>query len=171
MSTPKEWRPTDSLEDYFGHLDKRVGHQERSTSITTARDLLGPGFGPHATQLLDWNSTTGRFNGMWFTDNALNSPGPGAFLGWSVASVDGHTVQVAVSHDDDPGAAGVIWLRRVHGHLGQAPVFTPWEQVHPDPGRVPPGATVFIGTGAALPAGWAESAVVAPVGLRAIRKS
>lgn len=81
-------------------LEKRVLHEERRPQIRTAADLLGPGFGPYAVQISDWNAEETTFNGLWWSEaGALNSPDPAKqWMGNSEGNSDGtgteHVVEV-----------------------------------------------------------------------------
>jgi hypothetical protein len=171
VSTPKGHVPLQTGVDVIRDLSRAVMNQERRPEIKKASDLLGPGFGSYAKQLLDWNSPSARFNGFWATSDALNGPTEtGKFMGLSIATADGHVAQVAIEHAHDAADPNRVYARRVHLHASQAIAYTPWEQVHPAPTGVPGGAVVFLETTATLPSGWEESAATAPAGLRAIRK-
>lgn len=171
MSTPKGHTPIETGLDTVREMSRAISNQERRPQIRQAKDLLGPGFGATATELLDWNSSTARFNGFWFSVDALNGPTlTGRYLGLTVASSSGEVTQLAISHDLGTLTGNRIYSRRLHTQDSQAAAYSPWEQVHPSPSGVPSGAVVFIATTAALPSGWVESTATPPSGLRAIQK-
>jgi hypothetical protein len=170
MTTPKGHAPVETAFDMFRDISRTLVGQERRPQVTNARDLLGPGFGATATELLDWNSASARFNGFWSSVDALNGPtATGRYLGLSIASADGQVTQVAIAHDSGVLVGNPIYVRRLHTRESQAAQYTTWELVNPV-AEVPVGAVVFLPTASPLPAGWGESATTAPSGTRAIRR-
>ena len=151
MTTPKDHRPVITGDDMLRGFEKRLGHEERRPRIGKASDLLGPGFAPHAVQLLDWNSPTARFNGLWFSEDALNAPTPvGVYVGMTIAAQQGHGTQIATTHTTPM----VLWMRTLHTHPAQAPSYSPWEQVAPAPAPYMTGMMIGWPTAALVPAGW-----------------
>lgn len=131
MSTPKDHAPIVTGFDTVRDLSRSLTSQERRPDIKRPHDLLGPGFGPHATQLLDWNSPTARFSGFWMSTDAANGPTPaGKFMGLSIATPDGHVAQIAIDHQHHPDEPNRIYVRRIHQHANQALAFTAWEPVN-----------------------------------------
>jgi hypothetical protein len=154
MSTPKDWRPVVDGDDWMRGQEKRMAHEERRPRLTSPRDLLGPGFAPYAVRLLDWNSPAARFNGMWVSEEALNQPGPGTWLGLSVGTVDGHVMQMAVSHPHGIADPHEVWMRRMHTHAAQAPTYSPWERVVPPADVTPVGTVNYLPLIVPVPTGW-----------------
>jgi len=58
-------------DDWMRRIEKRLMHEERRPQIRTASDLMGPGLGPKAVQLFDWNDDITLFNGFFWSE-----PGP-----------------------------------------------------------------------------------------------
>lgn len=148
MTTPKGWRPVIDGDDWMRHMEKSVMHEERRPRIQQASDLLGPGMGPHAMALEDWNAPEAQFNGFWLADNARHGPNPnGLFLGVTIAGTT-HITQLAFAHDDE-GASQPVFSRQIHSHVAR-PVFQKWRQINP---RMV-GMMVMIPNGLTLPDGW-----------------
>lgn len=64
-----------TFNDWQHDLEKRQLSQERRPVIRSAADLMGPGLGPTAVQLVDWNDDATAFNGLYFSEpGALNGP-------------------------------------------------------------------------------------------------
>lgn len=69
------WNQPTSAKDYFRDVDKNLDRQERRPVVRRASDLLGPGFGPYAQVVGDWNEDTAAFTGFFYSEpGALNSP-------------------------------------------------------------------------------------------------
>jgi hypothetical protein len=126
MPTPQDHPIPVTMQDWMRGHEKRVMHQERRPQIKKASDLLGPGFAPTATHILDWNSEEARFNGFfWSSDEADNVPdevGPWAWLGLTI-STGHHGQQITWSHG---GTEYTTYHRHFHVHSNQMPVFGEW---------------------------------------------
>lgn len=155
MTTPKGNRPVVGADDWMRSVEKRVGAEERRPRIVKASDLLGPGFGPYAVELADWNSSTARLNGLWVSSDAANAPtDTGVYAGLTVCAQEGHGMQLAASHDGDQA---VLYARQVHTHEAQAPSYSVWTRVGPPDPSVPDlplGAMTGWSTSIGVPAGW-----------------
>ena len=135
----------------FERMSKELLREERRPRVTSASDLLGPGFAPWAVQVQNWSGEVARRNGLFYgLEGAEASPEAGAkFLGVTVASTDGHAMQLLVSHGMmDPGPERV-YVRSMHTHANQIPEFTAWTPV-----GVPVGGVVEWPATAPLPQGW-----------------
>jgi hypothetical protein len=145
----RDWRPVVGHGDWMRSMEKRVGSQERRQEVRKASDLLGPGLGPYAVALDDWNSPAARFNGLWFSVDAVNAPTPtGTYLGSTVATQEGAALQEAVRHD---GPRTEVWLRHVTSRISGVPLYGSWELVHP--ARMT-GEMVQWPSAVTVPAGW-----------------
>lgn len=125
MGTPTNWSHPEDLSTWMRHQEKRVMHESRRPQISQASDLLGPGFGPQATYLSDWNAEEARFNGFFYSDgDATNAPtsDPEVWLGLVISSGE-HVQQVAWAH----GGSSEVYQRAVHIHSNQMPVYATWE--------------------------------------------
>src|SRR6478735_2775848 len=59
---------------WMSDVDRRLTQQARR-GASSAAGILGPGLGPHATLVADWNSETATFNGIFYSEvDALNGP-------------------------------------------------------------------------------------------------
>jgi hypothetical protein len=76
------------FESWMRQVEKRGNRANRRRQISKASDLLGPGFGPTATQIDDWSSDTAAFTGQfWGPAGTLNSPDSGsAWIGNTLSS-------------------------------------------------------------------------------------
>lgn len=150
MSTPKDWRPVITGEDWMRDREKRSAHEERRPQISSAADLLGPGFGAYAVPITDWNDEGTLFNGFWDADDALNAPNAGShYLGLSISTVEGHTSQVAFSH-----SGSSIFFRQVHAHDIGPRTYGTWLRVAPVTSAMSPGSMMGWPAAAATPGGW-----------------
>lgn len=86
------WPTTTDADGWMRKMEKRVNREQRRRTVTEASDLMGPGLGPFAIQILDWNGEETFFNGFFFSSpGALNSPnGLLWWMGQSIATPDGH---------------------------------------------------------------------------------
>ncbi len=127
MATPNNWPQAQGLGDWMRGQEKRMMREERRPRVQSASDLLGPGFGPHATTVTDWNSEAARFNGFFHSDgSASNTPAP-AVVAWHglTVSVGNHGVQMLWSH-----ATPVrTFVRNFHIHELSTPTYGPWQEV------------------------------------------
>lgn len=126
MASPKGHPVPQTMDDWMRSQEKRTMHEERRPRVATAQDLLGPGFGPRATRISDWNVEEARFNGFfWSTGDALNTPAANYMAWMGLAITTGHhTVQVLWSHGSAPTLA---FTRQIHVHANEMPSFMPWE--------------------------------------------
>lgn len=91
MPSPTNWpHPDDDPELYLRHQEKRIANEQRRPMVRKASDILGPGFAPFATQLIDWNADEAAFNGYFWSDTgALNTPvgvGVSVWMGITISS-------------------------------------------------------------------------------------
>lgn len=97
MGTEK--RAITDFEDWMTNVQRRATQQERRVVPTSASDLLGPGFGPTGTQILDWNEEEPSFNGFfWSPVGAINSPN--SELEWA---------GVTIAKDERIGGIQKVW--------------------------------------------------------------
>lgn len=131
MSTPRGTRISTSMGDWVTDQNKRTAHEARRPQIRRASDLLGPGFGPHAILLTDWNSEEATFNGFFYSDpGALHAPdGTNIFLGLVIGSPTGHGIQQAFSHPALGGPPMTRWVRSFHTHGTETPLFSTWASI------------------------------------------
>lgn len=113
--------------DLLGSYNRRLRQQERRPSVTTAAEILGPGFGPTATQVLDWSSEDAVFGGFFWSDvGALNSPDTAKrWIGIVLAEDDrlAGVQRIWTHRDSDPPREYVRrWSYDLVGNL----TFTAW---------------------------------------------
>lgn len=77
------WRTEVDAEDYFGHQKKKLDIADRRPLIRRASDLVGPGIGPHARPLTNFNDILATFNGYYASEQGAENtpPGAGPFVG------------------------------------------------------------------------------------------
>lgn len=69
------WRIPTDFTMWVQQTDKRMMRQERRPAITNATQILGPGAGPFAVLLNDWNEEGATFNGTFYSEpGAVNAP-------------------------------------------------------------------------------------------------
>lgn len=108
--------------DWMRNVEKRMAHEERRPRITSAQELLGPGFSPYAVETQDWNADELTFNGFWYsTPGALHSPDPTNskyYMGYTEGNGDGWGIQYADEYrplaGDDMAWAPQQWMRRFY---------------------------------------------------------
>src|SRR6478752_56618 len=137
--------------DWARGLEKRLLHEERRPAVSTAADIMGPGLGPFAVQLFDWNIDEATFNGMWFSEpGALNAPSVSDYwAGYSVGSDVGYGIQVVTQYRERVGETPSDWepnrfVRRFYTPLaGVQRSYSGWRRLNEQglPGSPgPPGA-------------------------------
>lgn len=73
--TPRNGPVEETMSSWMRGQEKRVMREARRPQIKQATDLLGPGFGPQAIPLTDWNAEEARFNGFFTSEEtAANTP-------------------------------------------------------------------------------------------------
>lgn len=132
MGGANSWRIPHTASDLIGGMNKRILHEERRPLIRSASDLLGPGLGPTAVQLLDWNDESTEFNGIfWSLAGAQNSPDPAsAWMGTSFTNDDGYGYQELTEFRDaiNQGEAPQQWIRTFSG-AGGIRAYGTWSKV------------------------------------------
>jgi hypothetical protein len=150
---------TDAVEA-FRQNEKRLAHQERRPMVKQASDILGPGIGPFAVEIENWNVPDATFNGFfWTSPGGTGAPDTTHYwIGQTTASEDGFGLQrVFTFHDSaffpprqafrqfyDPGNGNVSFGAWVSG-IGLADGDT-FSSVGDATGR---GAAVINGDGTA----------------------
>lgn len=135
MAGTNSWRPVVTSTDWVQQLEKRLLNEERRPQIAAASDLLGPGAGPYAVQIWDWNSDEGAFNGIFFSDPSdgqINSPDDVKhWLGETFGTDDGNGFQRLTVYRTEPiGGTGDWTVYRRRFYLppdGEVRVYGPWE--------------------------------------------
>jgi hypothetical protein len=81
--------------DWMRDVEKRVLHEERRPTIRTASDLMGPGLGPYAVEVMDWNGPETAFNGFYYSEpGAINSPDSTKYwMGFTEGNTSGYGLQ------------------------------------------------------------------------------
>lgn len=126
MSTPKDWRIAEGLDDWMRGQEKRVAHEERRPRIARAQDLMGPTLAPTAVEVSDWSGPETMFNGLIYSKpGALHAPDSSNWwMGTTIAQADGYGVQEAY---DFRGASSPVPLyTRRFSMVGGTRVFSPW---------------------------------------------
>lgn len=128
--TPTNWSVVDNAEDWFRQQEKRGMHEARRPRVTSASDLLGPGFAPFAVPLLDWNAPETNFNGFFFSEpGAANSPdNTKTWIGLVIVTPTGHGLQQVWSHDTS-GSAPLHYVRTSHTHVLEMTSYSAWAAV------------------------------------------
>lgn len=135
MSTRPQ--PTD-YQGWMRAAERRMTSQERRPHPSVASDLLGPGIGPTAVEISDWNSDVIGFNGFFFSQpGAINSPDTTKhWLGFSLADTNGIGYQRIMVYRDPvsegtsnpfPAWPGVIYTRSFYAADGSARAYSAWK--------------------------------------------
>lgn len=143
----QSWRIPIDFSSWMTQIEKRVMRVERRPAITNATQLLGPGAGPYAVLLNDWNDEAGTFNGVFYSEpGAANAPPPtydeadDTTWRWWIGETFGyqdeddqrwgtqHLTRARVSGDVG-GASPVSWTeyRRRFFSQGGLVAYTAWE--------------------------------------------
>jgi hypothetical protein len=122
------------FESWMRQVEKRGNRANRRRQVSKASDLLGPGFGPTATQIDDWNSDTAAFNGQfWGPPGTANSPdGSFAWIGQTITSDLLNGIQRAYRFID----AGVTqeYVRRFRADTSGVRIYEAWVPTETDTG-------------------------------------
>lgn len=112
----------------FGQSEKRLEQLERRRGIKSAREILGPGYGPYAIYTDNFNRADCRFTGVFFTEAGTNTPDPSSAL-WlmrTTSTQNGHGVQHAFRvRPTDGGYAE--YVRSFYPISGMT-TYTQWEE-------------------------------------------
>lgn len=132
MGGQSSGRQTITTDDWMRRIEKRLMHEERRPQIRTASDLMGPGLGPKAVQLFDWNDDITLFNGFFWSE-----PGPAQhspdntkhWMGYNVVNLNGNGYQRVYEYRDATDTSTVAtWVRRFRTPPGLSRVFEAWVQ-------------------------------------------
>lgn len=147
MAVVNNWRYVETFDDWMRMIEKRLMHEERRPSVTTASDIMGPGLGPHAVEVRDWNDDVTLFNGIFFSEpGSINSPDDNkAWIGESQATESGYGLQTVWDYQSGvyppqmmvrtftPEAVFGDWVPFVSGSGGGGSfggvVWGPWQPV------------------------------------------
>lgn len=132
-----ENKQIDGFAAWRTHTDKRLLRQERAPRFYHASDLLGPGFGPTATELLDWNADEAAFNGFfWSLADSLHSPNNAVQWAGLAIAEDENIRGVQVVWQAEPGNAPAMFVRRWDEAVDEGRSYTPWRPAAGDGGAI-----------------------------------
>lgn len=96
MAGTTNHRTPQNMNDWMRQIERRLLRQEKRPTIRNAADLMGPGIGPRAVMIRDWNSTEPTFNGFWVSPpGSLNTPDTNEWwTGISISSDGEYGIQV-----------------------------------------------------------------------------
>lgn len=99
MSSQGGWRFETDAVDYFGNQKKKLDVADRRPVVRRAADLVGPGIGPEAVRLPDFDGQLASLNGLYSAEaNTPNAPVLNErFVGYVVADSELGGVQVFTS--------------------------------------------------------------------------
>lgn len=119
-------RPITDMDGWMRDKERRTTRQERRPAPRTAQELLGPGIGPSAILVADWNDDVTTFNGMFYSQvGAINTPDPThAWIGLSLVDADGNGLQRVQRYGADVG--GSVMKRGFSSPTGSTRVYTAW---------------------------------------------
>lgn len=118
------WSTPEDMGTWMGDQKRQVDELARRVRVPNARQIMGPGLGPWAVRLFDWNDEKTLYNGVFYSEVAsLNSPDIAkAWIGDSWATQDGRGVQQVT----EIGTSHPVWRRSFSTAPGATAVFTPW---------------------------------------------
>jgi hypothetical protein len=131
MGGQNNYRQIITTDDWMRDMEKRTLHESRRPQIRTASDLLGPGIGPQAIEIRDWNDEVTSFNGFFYsTPGAQNSPDPARYwMGYVIATEDGAGYMVVYEYALDATLATVpvrTYFRNFQTTPGSLRSFGQW---------------------------------------------
>lgn len=114
------------LDGWMRQQERRTLAQERRGSIRHASDLMGPGLGPQAVEILDWSGDETMFNGFFYSrPGALHSPDADEWwIGQTIAQPEGFGVQTV--WDYRGLSVPIATFSRRFGAAGGTRVFSTW---------------------------------------------
>jgi hypothetical protein len=119
--------------DLMRDLQKRIMHDQRRPAVTSAKDLLGPGFGPYVVEIFDWDQDSATYNGLWYSQpGATNSPlNDNYWMGMTEGTSNGFGLQWATRYRVDSGP----WIPDMYVRRFYTPVdgvrrsYSNWQMV------------------------------------------
>lgn len=126
MTTPTGQRISQDAGDWMRQQEKRVAHEARRPSVKRASDLLGPGLGPFAVEVSDWNAPETEFNGFFYSrPGSLHTPDDTLWwMGQTIAQIEGYGMQQVW---DYRGMSNPMTVRtRRFTSVTGTRVFSPW---------------------------------------------
>lgn len=134
----QSWRIPVNFEMWTQQIEKRLMRQERRAVVTNASQILGPGAGPYAILVNDWNDEVATFNGIYHSEpGAVNGPddllslvGDYYWLGETFGTEDGYGFQRLTRYRLVPNETG-SWsqYRRRFYKENDLYGYTTWEVV------------------------------------------
>src|SRR4029079_993167 len=115
--------------DWMRDVERRMTSQERRPQHV--HGLQGPGIGPRATKITDWNDDKVVFNGYFYSDvGSLHSPDPlKAWIGYAVANLDGWGLQQVTSINLSTDVPGTSFQRGFVTPTGSTRVYSTWTAI------------------------------------------
>lgn len=130
MGGQNAYRIIQSTDDWMREMEKRLFHEERRPSIRSSSDLMGPGLGPFAVKIMDWNDEITHFNGFYYSEpGALHTPNDNKYwMGYNLVNSGGRGYQYAVNYRDASGPVTnpEVYIRTVHTLIDQVAAYSPW---------------------------------------------
>jgi hypothetical protein len=92
----QNWRPETDAEDFFGHQKKQMDVNNRRPVIRRAADLVGPGIGPAAVRITNFNDLLAQYNGFFSAAAGADfAPTSEAnYIGWVSSDLEFGGVQI-----------------------------------------------------------------------------
>lgn len=128
MAVNNAGRQVASMDDWMRNIEKRLMREERRPQVRDASDLVGPGVGPYARPVEDWNFDP-QVNG-WFYSEAFttaNSPDDTVpWMGYAEASPFGEGLQHVWQYKDYEAPPPDAYIRTFVTNDDGSRDFSPW---------------------------------------------
>jgi hypothetical protein len=128
MAVNNAGRQVASMDDWMRNIEKRLMREERRPQVRDASDLVGPGVGPYARPVEDWNFDP-QVNGWFYSEAFTVSNSPDDTLPWMgfvEASPYGEGMQQVWQFKDYDAPPPDFYMRTFLTNDDGSRDFSPW---------------------------------------------